>query len=99
NNIALVNADIACSSPLAHQAAALPFTVNPATDALTVVKIQTPAAPVTAGPVTYKIVVTNTGTSTVTSITVTDTIAAQVTGATTDQPAGFVAAAQGGASA
>ncbi|MEK7474347.1 MAG: hypothetical protein AAB152_01830, partial [Candidatus Coatesbacteria bacterium] len=60
---------------------------------LSVLKTQTPAAPVSGGAVTYRIVVGNTGTMTISCLTVTDTISAVITGATGDQPAAFAAAA------
>ncbi len=75
-------------------------TVLPAVTGLQVVKLQTPASPPTGSPVTYRIVVANTGTATITSLTVSDTVSPVVTGVTTDQPAGIGAPVMtGGASA
>ncbi len=52
-----------------------------------VVKTQTPASPGIGEPVTYQIVVTNVGGAVIDSLTVVDTVAPEVTGVTTDQPA------------
>ncbi len=57
--------------------------VQPPVTGITVVKIQT--------PLTYQIVVTNTGTATIENLIVVDTVAPEVTGVTQDQPSGFTA--------
>ena len=67
--------------------------IQPPVLGVTIVKTQTPASPASGAAVTYRIVVANTGTMTVTSLTVTDTVSPVVTGATGAQPAGFGAAA------
>src|SRR5262245_65298145 len=63
---------------------------------LTATKYQTPAAPVIGQPVTYAIVVTNAGAATVAYLMVVDTVASQVTGVSTAEPAGFGAPAATG---
>ncbi|MEK7477648.1 MAG: hypothetical protein AAB152_18670 [Candidatus Coatesbacteria bacterium] len=68
------------------------FVVPAPVTGLTIVKTQTPASPGTGSPVTYRIVVANSGDATITSLTVTDTISPVVTAAAGDQPAGFGAA-------
>jgi len=66
------------------------FTVSPVTD-LTVVKTQSPVSPSMGEPVTYSIVVTNTGVTTINDLIVVDTVSPVVTGVVLDQPAGFTA--------
>lgn len=56
---------------------------------LIITKQQIPANPVAGGPVTYQLVVTNTGAATVTDLTVVDTTSPVVVGATTSQPTGI----------
>ncbi|MEK7476764.1 MAG: FlgD immunoglobulin-like domain containing protein [Candidatus Coatesbacteria bacterium] len=51
---------------------------------------QAPASPVSGGPVAWRIVVANTGSATITSLTVADTVSPVVTGVARDAPAGFV---------
>src|SRR6185503_20041885 len=58
------------------------FAIDAPVANLKVVKTMSPASPGTGEPVTYNFIVTNTGTATLTSLTVFDTIAPQVTGAT-----------------
>ncbi|MEK7476769.1 MAG: FlgD immunoglobulin-like domain containing protein [Candidatus Coatesbacteria bacterium] len=69
------------------------FVLQPAVAALSVAKFMAPVSPVVGGPVTYTLVVTNTGAATVTSLVVTDTVSPVVTGAATQQPAPFGAPA------
>jgi len=60
--------------------------------AVSAVVTQTPSMLLGLGvgdPVVYQILVTNTGSSTVTTLTVMDTVSPVVVGAVTDQPAGF----------
>ena len=76
------------------------FMVQPHAVGMNVVLSQSPASPVTGNPVTYRIVATNTGTATLTGLSVTDTISALLAGAAWDQPAGFgVPVITGGVSA
>jgi uncharacterized repeat protein (TIGR01451 family) len=63
----------------------------PPVTALTIVKTQVPAAPARGAPVTYQIVVTNTGEATIESLIVVDTVAGTVTGVVPTTPAGFAA--------
>ncbi|MEK7767971.1 MAG: hypothetical protein AAB368_17200, partial [bacterium] len=65
------------------------FTVAGPVLALTVSKTQTPAAPVLGGPVTWRIVVTNTGGATLDTIAVRDTVPTPFTNVTTAQPPAF----------
>ncbi|MEK7765483.1 MAG: hypothetical protein AAB368_04525, partial [bacterium] len=65
-----------CGSAYTVSAPATSFTVDPPTAGLTIVKSHLPASPNPAGTVTYSIVVTNTGTDTLTSLTVSDTLPA-----------------------
>ncbi|MEK7477166.1 MAG: hypothetical protein AAB152_16190, partial [Candidatus Coatesbacteria bacterium] len=58
---------------------------------LTITKIQLPVVPMIGGPVTYQIVITNTGASTVDSMVVVDTLSPVVEAVTQSTPAGFVA--------
>jgi len=58
-------------------------------DGLLVRKLQSPAGPVVGGPVTFQIIVANVGTSTMTGVTVTDTVPSLITGVTTVEPAGI----------
>ena len=67
--------------------------VQPPAPGLSIVKTQVPASPVTGGPVSYQIVVTNTGATTVTSLVVVDTVSPVVTAAVQSTPAGFTAQA------
>src|SRR5205085_1373593 len=64
------------------------------TPSFTVVKTQTPASPVAGALVTYRLVVTNTGTAVLDSLTVTDTVSAIVTGGIQATPVGFAVLAQ-----
>lgn len=57
--------------------------------AVSAVKTQTPTTPGVGEPVTYTIVVTNTGGATIDNLVVVDTVSPVVMGATTDQPSGF----------
>ncbi|MEK7474451.1 MAG: SBBP repeat-containing protein, partial [Candidatus Coatesbacteria bacterium] len=91
SNTAFVIASSTCSTTV--------LTTNPVglvlpapVTGLSVVKTQTPASPGTGSPVTYRIVVANTGTMTISCLTVTDTVSPVVTGAAGDQPAAFAAA-------
>jgi uncharacterized repeat protein (TIGR01451 family) len=52
-------------------------------------KFQTPAALVVGSPVTYQVVVENTGVTTIDSLVVVDTISPVITASTGDQPAAF----------
>ena len=63
--------------------------IQPPVASLSVVKLQTPAAPVTGGPVSYRIVMTNTGSATLDNVSIMDTLQAVITAVTTDQPAGM----------
>src|SRR6266516_2323045 len=56
---------------------------------ITVRKIQAPASPVVSGPLTYNVVVTNTGITTITNLLVVDTVSPVLTGASFDQPGGI----------
>ena len=67
--------------------------VTPPVAAISVVARQTPAGPSSGQAVTYRIVVTNLGTATLTALTVTDTVSPAVTGAAGSQPAGWAPAA------
>ncbi|MEK7477675.1 MAG: hypothetical protein AAB152_18815, partial [Candidatus Coatesbacteria bacterium] len=58
---------------------------------ITIVKTQSPAAPVSLGPIQYQIVVTNTGAMTIDSMVVVDTVQGEITAVTQTTPAGFVA--------
>ncbi|MEK7765000.1 MAG: hypothetical protein AAB368_02070, partial [bacterium] len=55
------------------------FVLAAPTLSLAVVKTRSPASPVPGGPVTYTLLVTNTGSATVTSLAVSDTLAGAVT--------------------
>jgi len=63
----------------------------PAPPVLSVSAVKTlePVFPWSGGPVTYGIVVANTGAATITDLTVVDTIPPEVTGISWDQPGGF----------
>jgi uncharacterized repeat protein (TIGR01451 family) len=94
SNTGFVSAVSACSTT-AMSAATPPFLVvaPPFTLAVSAVKKQVPSATLFAAgePLTYMIVVQNTGDTTITALTVVDTVSALVVNVTTDQPAGFVA--------
>lgn len=68
------------------------FTLPPPTLGLDVVKAQVPADPGAGAPVTYRIVVTNEGTATITDLLVVDTLPPALVGLATDEPAGIAAA-------
>ena len=70
---------------------AVAFTVAPPVLSLAVDKQQIPTAPGIGEVVRYQVVVTNVGTATVRELLVVDTVAAEVTGVTQDQPPGFTA--------
>ncbi|MEK7475650.1 MAG: kelch repeat-containing protein [Candidatus Coatesbacteria bacterium] len=90
SNTAFVIAMTSCSATaLASQAAGM--VVAPLVVGLTIVKMQTPASPVVGGPVQYQILVTNTGSATVESIVVVDTLSPMITGVVVSSPAGFSA--------
>lgn len=91
SNTAWLEASGGCSATVL-MTTAVDVTITPPVSSLAVVKTQIPAAPGSGGPVTYRIVVTNTGAATVTTLLVTDTIAPAVTGETGDQPPGWAAA-------
>jgi uncharacterized repeat protein (TIGR01451 family) len=55
------------------------FVLAPPPLTISVVKTVTPTNPVTGGPVSYKIIVTNTGSATITTLKITDTLTANVT--------------------
>jgi uncharacterized repeat protein (TIGR01451 family) len=87
-NTAYAEASAACANAVALTNA-VGFTVeSPVTD-IAIVKSQTPATPGIGDAVTYRIVVTNSGTATLTGLTVVDTIAPVMTGVSTDDPGGF----------
>ncbi|MEK7476697.1 MAG: hypothetical protein AAB152_13835 [Candidatus Coatesbacteria bacterium] len=65
--------------------------IEPPAATVSVVQTMTPGALVVGGPVQYQIVVTNTGSATLASVTVTDTVAPVVTAVTPTTPAGFAA--------
>jgi uncharacterized repeat protein (TIGR01451 family) len=67
------------------------MTLDPPVGNVTVVLNQVPASPGVGDAVTYRVVVTNAGTATVTDLTVTDTVSPAIVGAVTDQPAGWAA--------
>ncbi|MEK7767338.1 MAG: hypothetical protein AAB368_13995, partial [bacterium] len=92
SNTPLVDAAWGCTAT-AFAAASLDFTTTPAGVAYTVARIQTPASRslVPGPPVTYAIVVANTGSATLTAVTVTDTVAPQLVDQTADQPFDFSA--------
>ncbi|MEK7474566.1 MAG: hypothetical protein AAB152_02925 [Candidatus Coatesbacteria bacterium] len=60
-----------------------------ATVGLTVVKTQTPVAPGIGELVTYRVVVTNTGTGMLTNLTLTDTLSPVVVSASASEPSGW----------
>lgn len=68
------------------------FIVQPATTGISVVKSQIPAAPAVGAPITYQIVVTNTGSATLTALTVVDTVAPQITAQVASIPGAFAQA-------
>ena len=63
--------------------------VEPALLGVSVFMASSPASPGVGDPFSYRIVVTNVGYATVTSVTVVDTISPVIEGLTTGQPAGF----------
>lgn len=69
--------------------------VQPPVTGLAASLTQSPAIPVAGGPVTYRIVVRNTGTATVATLTVTDTVPLGVLITGSDQPGGFALATTG----
>ncbi|MEK7766269.1 MAG: hypothetical protein AAB368_08525, partial [bacterium] len=92
SNTAYVVLSTACpSSSMIASSNVTSFIVALPAAGLTVVKTQAPASPAPGQPVTYGIVVTNTGAATVTSLTVVDTISPVVTSVTTDDPPPFAA--------
>ncbi|MEK7766458.1 MAG: fibronectin type III domain-containing protein, partial [bacterium] len=85
---AWADAGAACSG-IQKQSAVSPVTVTGWTTTITATKSQVPAAPGQGQSVTYRIDVTNNGTATIVSVTVTDTISPVVTSATTQAPSAF----------
>ena len=69
------------------------YVVQPHLTGISVLKQQIPVSPGAGGAVNYTIVVTNTGTATLDSLTVTDTISQVITGAVPSQPSGWSAPA------
>ncbi|MEK7765214.1 MAG: hypothetical protein AAB368_03150, partial [bacterium] len=94
-NTAYVTAGFACGTGLLPSSAASGrFTLSPPALAFTVSKTQVPSNPGVGQGITYRIVVTNTGGATITTVTVTDTVAGTVIGnLANDQPGGFGAPA------
>jgi len=66
--------------------------IQPPVAGIAAQKTQTPALPTIGGPVTYRIVVANTGSATLASLTVVDTISPIIASTVTAQPPGFGAA-------
>ncbi|MEK7767537.1 MAG: PQQ-binding-like beta-propeller repeat protein, partial [bacterium] len=87
---AAVAASGACGATVI-QANASPFVVGPAPLSLSVATTQSPAAPSIGHGATYRIVVTNTGSATLTSLVVVDTLPSVFVNATTSQPLGLAA--------
>ena len=93
-NTAYASAGTACGAGiLAASGAAGTFTLGPPSIGVSVVKALLTLPVTTGDSVQYRIVVANTGTSTVTALSVVDTVAPSMTAVTTDQPAGFGAPA------
>jgi uncharacterized repeat protein (TIGR01451 family) len=65
--------------------------VQPPATTVAILKTQTPANPGIGAGVTYRIVVANTGTATIDTVFVADTISPVVTLSASDEPAGFAA--------
>jgi len=68
----------------------------PAVTPITVAKTYSPANPVSGGPVSFRIVVTNAGTGTVTSLAIVDTLQAEVAYGSEQHPAGLNFTSAGG---
>ncbi|MEK7765146.1 MAG: hypothetical protein AAB368_02810, partial [bacterium] len=90
SNTAYVLASSACaSSSQALASNGTSFTVAPPAFTYTAVKQQLPAGPAVGGPVTYRIIVANTGSGTINALTVSDSVSTVIVGVATDQPAPF----------
>jgi len=74
------------------------FTLGPPVVGIAIAKALLTTPAMTGDPVQYRIVITNTGTSTVVGLSVVDTLAPQIMGITTAQPAGFGAPAKAASS-
>jgi uncharacterized repeat protein (TIGR01451 family) len=85
SNTAYVNVATTCTD-LTIVSNGVNTLIDPPTPGMSVVKNQTPAAPGIGDTITYQIVVTNTGTSTLTKLTVSDEVELPVTGITLDVP-------------
>jgi uncharacterized repeat protein (TIGR01451 family) len=72
-------------------AAAVSSVVQPPVIGVAVSKKQTPASLQTGDVVTYEVTVVNTGTATITSLVVVDTVSPVIIGVTTSAPTGFLA--------
>src|SRR6185503_3548835 len=65
------------------------FAAQPAVLAVSASMTLSPPSPIPGGPVSYRLVVSNTGAATITDLEVVDTISAVLTAPGTDQPPGF----------
>ncbi len=63
-------------------------TVQPGVPGISVAKTQSPASPTLGNPVSYRIVVSNIGTETITDLRVIDTVSPVIAGAVASQPVG-----------
>lgn len=88
SNKAVVVARSQCFTA-AEQSNTVSATVTPPVTSLSVVKSLSPSDPPTGGPVTYRIVVTNTGTATVANVDVVDSLTTLLYAVTTSQPSVF----------
>ena len=92
SNTAFVTANSLCPNTTAVMFTNLTsFTVTPRVTNVSVVKIQNPPSPDAGDTVTYNVVVTNNGTATITSLSVTDTISPVIINSTAYEPSGFPA--------
>ncbi len=92
SNLLQVDASTSLTCPSSFGTTPVSFTLAGSSQpsaGLSIVKTLAPAAPVIGAPVTYTLTVVNTGTDTVTSLTLADTISAVITGVTTSQPPPF----------
>ena len=90
SNTGFVEAGNACAS-VSMLTNAVGGEVQPSVPGIAVNKIQIPASPQIGQPITYQIVVTNTGTATIDQLSIVDTVSPVMAGVTTQQPTGYAA--------
>jgi uncharacterized repeat protein (TIGR01451 family) len=88
SNTVWAKATAACGTPVQGAGIDGGFTLVPPVTSITVTQWHNPVSPVNGGAVTFTIQVVNTGTATLTSLNVADTLSANISYASNDSPAG-----------